>query len=200
MNSKKRRRSMTLDEAIAYHEAGHVIATWATKGLKAVGGSSIERAEDHEGATSSKWQLKGADLEVAMTPRTRLRIEDEIKTLLAGGIAQRRFNRRSVRHWHGKSDREKAIDLAEYVNHSNEQTEAFLRWMTVITEDLVTRYWQAIEDLAVELVRRRTMSGEALRQWLRDWLKKPRRATIHPPPQQTRWRTLANSSSSLGWV
>jgi hypothetical protein len=167
--SEKRRRTRIQDKAVAYHEAGHAIAAWHIKGLRAVGRISIEPDEDYAGEAVSKWLLKGADPEFNMTARTRLCIENEIMGFLAGGVAQRMFNKRSVRHYHSSSDHREAIDLASYVAGSGRGLQAFLHWLWVCAEDLAKVHWPMIEDLAEELLQRRKIAGKDLRQWLVQW-------------------------------
>lgn len=165
-----RQRPRKADRATAYHEAGHVVANWRVKGLKAVGAVSIEPEEDFHGVAISKWMLKGLHPDIEMTDRARARIEDQILTSLAGPAAQRKFKPRSVRHVHGRSDRELAIDLASYVAGSHRQLEAFLKWMWVRAEDLVETNWSTTVDLAATLLERRKLSGRQVQDWLGSWM------------------------------
>jgi hypothetical protein len=163
------RRTKSADLATAHHEAGHAVAAWQRKGLKAVRDISIEPRENYAGFSRSESLLKRRDPELDSTGATRDRLEDQIIVCLSGKVAQQRFNRHSVRDYHSRSDRQGAILLAGYVGGEGQLLEAYLRWMNLRTEAFVSWFWPAVADLAETLVDRRRMTGKELQQWFHDW-------------------------------
>ncbi len=163
------RRKRLAELATAHHEAGHAVAAWMLTGLKAVREISIEPGEGNLGFFRSESLLKGRDPEVELTGATRDRLEDQIIVSLSGRVAQKRFNRHSVRDYHSRSDRQKVIHLASYVGGEGQLLETYLRWMDLRTEGVVVRFWPVVKDLAKTLVTRRHMTGKELRQWFLDW-------------------------------
>jgi hypothetical protein len=163
------RRTKSADLATAHHEAGHAVAAWQSKGLRAVEKISIESGEGSSGSSQSKWLLKGRNPEFEMNGKIRDRVESEILVGLSGMAAQRKYNRRSARSHHDSGDREKAVGLAMYVAGEGEGLEAYLHWMNLRALGLVNRFWPVVVDLAKTLIVRRKMTGKELRQWLFDW-------------------------------
>jgi hypothetical protein len=63
--------------------------------------------------------------DVNTSDRVRLRAERQAVVLLAGMEAQRKYNPRTVRNYHGRPDYRDALDLIEYFVQSNEELEAY---------------------------------------------------------------------------
>jgi hypothetical protein len=100
----------TLLVSPAYHEAGHTIATFVQgMGIRRV---TIVPGEGSDGVTiTHPVRMKSLDCE-PISPRRATRIRNQTRCCLAGNIAQRRFNPRSVRSHHADSDRHDALDWA----------------------------------------------------------------------------------------
>jgi hypothetical protein len=94
-----------------------------------------------------------------MSDRVRLQIERDLTIALAGRAAQRRYSKKSWRHYHGKSDLAWASDLALRIGGDGEGATAFLRWIELRTDRLVAKRWRDIEHVARKLVKHKTMTG-----------------------------------------
>ena len=102
--------------ATAYHEAGHAVAALAYgKGIRRQGATIVRNAEGAAGSVYMLKHIPGDPSVDSLTGRMRLRIEEDVIVLLAGGIAQREFRASSLRSYHGRSDHEAAIDLLMYI-------------------------------------------------------------------------------------
>jgi hypothetical protein len=71
----------------------------------------------------------------------RLRGERLIRVSLAGPIAQRRFNPRSWREYHGQHDHDKALDMVCYYAQYPEHAQAYMRVLEIEARQLVDRNW-----------------------------------------------------------
>jgi hypothetical protein len=158
-------------EATAYHEAGHAIAAWRLDAR--VFRVTIEPDEDSLGATHHSNPMKKADFEGIewgfTSARAQRRAENSMLISLAGTAAQRRHNPRGVRVPHGKSDREQVYEiLSRLCGPSPEMFRAYYRLMDLQARAFVRTpvNWQAIEILANELLRVRTLSGKSLRAFI----------------------------------
>jgi hypothetical protein len=96
---------------------------------------------------------------------SRFRAEKRVMRLLAGEVAQRRYNPRSVRWRHAESDRNQSLDIlfkyspyedALDVNHHYEM----LREWTV---SLIEQHWHLVEAVAKALLEHRELSGTQVR-------------------------------------
>ena len=85
---------------------------------------------------------------------------------LAGVVAQRLFNPRTFRTLHGDSDHREVLAYVGHLMRENE-TEPFLDWMEVRTDNLLRDNWKAVEMLAEKLICRQTISGEEAHEIIR---------------------------------
>src|SRR5215471_12724136 len=124
-------------EATAYHEAGHAVVAWV-QGYKPHNATIIPD-EDSHGHVLHADPLRRIRLEWDNSDGARLRAEKAIRILLAGMTAQRKVSARSVRRWHAHGDYREAVEIAAAVSLSIEikETNAFLRWLQVQTEQIV---------------------------------------------------------------
>jgi hypothetical protein len=121
------------------------------------------------GSASSR-QCVGGDIEWDKTGKNILRVMRMVQSLLAGEIAQRRYNPRSVRHYHGQSDREKAIALLSYLTPNPEEWDIWLKLCKIRAEQMLLdpNIWRAVERLAGELVQRQTIRGKEATEIIRE--------------------------------
>lgn len=157
------RRTKAL-ESTAYHEAGHAAAVHKhqirTKVLSIVPDeTSTGRIEHHP-------YFGAIDLEYDLSPRVQRRIENMAFVCLAGPAAQRRFNRKGVRHYHGEDDRRLAIYLLERLVGSSEELEAYLNLIQIRVRNFVGNHvnWFFIDRVAQALIERRTLTGAEVRE------------------------------------
>jgi len=169
----KRRRTTVQNEALAYHEAGHVVAIWQLKGPEAVGYVTIEPDTFSERHAHDKFCPDEKEFckegESDLYGRLSFELEKEIVTLLAGEAAQRRFKPHSIRRRQGMTDWANAASLIRYVTPYESENKAYLKWLTEWAKEFVKYHWPMIEDLATELLRQPTINGRELQAWFRHW-------------------------------
>src|SRR5690242_796324 len=92
-------------QATAYHEAGHAaMALWHQIGLRRAT-IQADASTATAGLVHHEAVLRLADLKAlefgAVTPQKERRAQKLIMVSFAGPLAQRKFNPRSLRSWHG---------------------------------------------------------------------------------------------------
>jgi len=158
--------------ATAYHEAGHaVVGHVFGHRLKKI---TIvpSKSENYVGCVffGKRPSVKGIDRDPS--PKIRLAAEERILVSLAGLCAQRLFNPLTCRSLHGQEDFKEVLLYVGHLIRENE-TELFLKWMQVRTENHLRDHWKAVEVLAEELIRRREISGEEAERIIQDAPFKP---------------------------
>jgi hypothetical protein len=146
--------------ATAFHEAGHAVAC-SRCGIK-VRTATIVPARGYHGKVEHAKVLRRMNLDVDISARGDRRIKDLVVILLAGMEAQRRYNPRSVRSHHDSRDRESAVALALKANGSADSATAYLRWLSIVTRDIVESSWPQIERVAKELFARGALDAEQI--------------------------------------
>jgi len=161
------KKATRAEKSTAYHEAGHAVARYYL--FHPIRKVTIcpDKNDDSAGHCEGKGRsyLDGIDVEIS--PRKQSRMFDNIKILLAGREAQRRFNKRSKRsvlNCQAHSDWRKAVDLAIRLTTSTRGTELLLEWLRHETESFVQLRWSDIEAVAAELLDRKTLTGEEVRE------------------------------------
>lgn len=165
--SKRLTRSARL--ATAYHEAGHAVIAWK-RGLK-VKSATIVPGDGFDGRVRHSSALGRINIEFDGSDRARIRVETAIVVSLAGPEAQRRFNPRSWRAYHGETDYALVTDLALRANGSPETTQAFVDWLSLVARDVVVLSWPIIEKVAAALIERNTLSAVELEDVMRSALR-----------------------------
>jgi hypothetical protein len=153
----------------AYHEAGHAVFAWY-KGIKIKRVTIIPDA-DSAGHVHHAKVIKGRSPELDNSARNRVRMENQIMISLAGLIAQRIWNPRTCRTYQCRSDHQTAVDVAMTYCGSGKQATAFLRYLHVCVDEFLRSpgIWRRVQGLAVELLRRNTMTGEEVDTFLLDF-------------------------------
>jgi hypothetical protein len=163
------RHASNKERGIAYHEAGHAVASLVCGRVGKLRRVTIVPDPDSGNLGHvMHWSTPSFRPDVQRDTRTRLRAEAEIVVLLAGGIAERRATGRAPGCG---SDHAKAADIALAVSAGDAEATAFMRWLTRRTENLVEVCWGAIEAVATELQARKTLRGASeVRQIVTRWL------------------------------
>jgi hypothetical protein len=159
--------------ATAYHEAGHAVAAMAYgKGIRRQGATIIPNLRGAAGSVYMTMHIPGDPSVDSLTRRMRLRIEEDVMVMLAGGIAQRCFRPSSVRNHHGRSDRDAAYDLLMHTVADERELQAYWRLLIVRTENFVRLpvRWRQIEAAAKALMEKKTLTSAELRQVYTDAL------------------------------
>jgi hypothetical protein len=155
--------------SIAYHEAGHAVAAYFLHipfGKKFA--VSIIGDEESAGGVLHRNRLRKDDLilsgsagRVSEGGAERLRAEKLAMFYMAGEIAQRKHNPRSVRSWHGSTDRRFASDVMSRLFGEGDLLRASLRFLRLRTEYLIeTPYvWDCVVAVATAVLEKRILTG-----------------------------------------
>ncbi len=162
-------------KATAYHEAGHAVAAWRHR-MK-LRSATIIPASDYSGVVEHQNPLRGIRLDYDGSDRARMRAESAIIISLAGPAAQKRFNPRSWRSYHGASDFELVTDLALRLNGDGNTATAYCTWLSLVADNLVSGSWRFIEMIAQALLVRGALSGDEVRNLIMADMQK-RQGTI----------------------
>jgi ATP-dependent Zn protease len=146
----------------AYHEAGHALAS-------ELYGQVLTRVEiigdsEHSGSTES---LRFAtDPDEGVGERASLEaIENRLRCVLAGTVAEAMVSKRES--WDETSeDLEAAVRLAMKLVDDCEDVLPLLEDVRADLEKILREHWTAVERLAEELVKRKSLSGAEVRQIL----------------------------------
>ena len=158
MSTKERKRRI----AIAYHEAGHIVAQLLS-----------EYADDPESATIREQDLVFGhaehqrfpvpiDLDMLDELLLRAQIEDQIVVTLAGGAAEMHFTG-VYNNVGARRDLHQAVTLAGHVVEE-EVVENFLRYLSTRSETLVETHADAIEAVANRLLEREMLTLDEIRE------------------------------------
>jgi hypothetical protein len=150
------------DHVVAFHEAGHAEVGWRV-GLwpRSI---TIAPSGDAAGHVDHKLGIAAAELEYRSPHRLMGAVTKNIMVSLAGEIAQRRYDPRSVRRYQGRSDRLNAAHLAAAIGADGKEATALLRWLAIRTEKVVGGHWRFIELVAQALVIERTICRARFRE------------------------------------
>jgi ATP-dependent Zn protease len=143
-------------QATAYHEAGHVVAAWRS-GAKGIVATIVADGETY-GRVKHRQTLR-RDWQWTSSARNSRQIDGRIITLLAGAAAERRFRGRAT----GTSrDYRLAVDIAMSACGSDDQVNAYLRYLSICARDLVDAFWPAVEAIALALLERETLNHDEI--------------------------------------
>ncbi len=146
----------------AYHEAGHALAS-------ELYGQVLTRVEilgdrEHSGTTEAR--RFPVDPDEGGTSRASVEaIENRLRCVLAGTVAEMMVSEREG--WNESSeDLELAVRLAMKLVDDCEDVLPLLEDLRADLENVLREHWTAVESLADELVRRKSLSGAEVRQIL----------------------------------
>jgi hypothetical protein len=152
----------------AYHEAGHAVAAFHV-GVKTRAILVIAR-DGSPGRHSLGSYIAGMRAGLGRSPQAQRHAENMALVCLAGPAAQRRFSPKSMRRYHGESDRRLAIDLLSRFTNSDEELRAYRRLIEARTRRMIARpeTWRLVEGLAKRLLEKGSMTGAEVVQVLRE--------------------------------
>ncbi len=173
------------EAATAHHEAGHAVLAFREGAARQLLSVSIvpdpgngtlghvrrgksRRVRDVEPGEDGKPRYFYRDFDPAFDSArlSERRLKPMIIAAFAGVIAEKRFSGR--RHnWVG-ADRDLRIadQLVGYLVGSARQARKYSEYLWVVAEESVELHWTGINELANELLARKTMSGPATRAFL----------------------------------
>lgn len=150
------RRPDCFDRVVAYHEAGHAVASWRLgDGIGSVTIDPGRRPQDDEGYEGLFVPPRG-DRSARSGWGHRFAV-----VLMAGAAAQRLHSPRSSVPHCARIDQRLACDLAAVMCRSAEAQSAFLGWAKAEARALIKQDWHLVELLAARLLTDRTLDGEA---------------------------------------
>jgi ATP-dependent Zn protease len=119
-------RTALEEKAIAYHEAGHVVAAYLHR--VPIRYATILPSETALGHVLHQRLSHEIDLAIDVSDRARLSAERKLLSSLAGPAAEIRFRKRS-RSVYSFSDDRKALEIAVRLSSSTKAAEALLKWL-----------------------------------------------------------------------
>jgi hypothetical protein len=148
-------------ESTAYHEAGHAVAAWSL-GLK-VRKATIVSADDHLELAVHDSPLRGISSSMGVSAAAERKANKAVIIYLAGPAAQRKFRPRSWRNQHGQADYDSATALALCLNDGDvEMATAYLEWMRLWAERIITNNWRFVVAVAEKLLRENVLDRSAV--------------------------------------
>lgn len=151
--------------ASAYYEAGHaVIAMHLGLGLPETGLSVVPSDDVSEVVSIERDHSDSPG--TSLNHNKRQRIESRVMETLAGTAAQRYFRYLPTNPVHGEQDQGKALDLLFLISGSNEEREAYLMWLTVRVQDMLTMPAVCCQIIAVAdaLLERKSLTAREVRK------------------------------------
>jgi hypothetical protein len=77
--------------------------------------------------------------------------------------AQRLYDPRGVRNYHGHSDYSNAITLLGYLVESDEELKLYFRLLKIRARQYLQRFWIDVEALADALLKKKHLTGQEVR-------------------------------------
>jgi len=174
------KRSIRMEEATAYHEAGHFVAA-VHVGLTTKRVTIIPEENDSHGHILIKPPFRRSDNpEFERSDRLLLKFDRYAIYCLAGMEAQRKFRASSIRSYHGHSDYMRVLDWLEYFAESDDEAQVWIRLLLIRARNLVTRGWLNVEAIAAALMEHKTLSAAEGREVMRKDLFQRRVLRIGP--------------------
>jgi hypothetical protein len=147
--------------ALAFHAAGHAVAN-IVQGLD-LHPVSVPLDGVHNGVVVDHVRVgelrapHRLNADTFVLHRQNL-LEKKVRSYLAGRFAQRRFSPRSWRSRHDSGDQQRAMEMLLSASDGSERTAiAWMRLLSIQTEDLVDESWSAVEAVANALASRRVL-------------------------------------------
>jgi hypothetical protein len=180
---RKKFRRISREEETAYHEAGHaVVALRLNRPLTCAtivpsgDGETLGHISGRKLSPQMREQYIGGPGCGRAGRRLRDVIEAEIVVLFAGGLAEARWKGHRRRLGTGEDYRQ-AVEWADCICGSMEETAAFLGWLHVRARQLVDNPvdWFLIRRFASVLVEEKTVNGRRAREVFRQALTESHR-------------------------
>ena len=160
---------------IAHHEAGHAIAAFECH----MEAKSLSIVPDDESAGRHIHEPYFSDEDVenilygVMTAEQQFKLENNAKVCLAGPWAQKRYNPKGFRKYHGEGDRADALSFLGRVREG-ESLSLYYKLIDLDARNFVQndRIWGVICNLANALLNQPEMSGDEVHSAILESFKK----------------------------
>ena len=163
MTRAKPKRSTTLEERTAYHEAGHFVAAYVGRRSPAIRRPSIvPRGDTLEHVLPFPTPSFRPDVDPPLQ-----QVVDIIVIYLAGSAAEKRFGGR-FDHEGSAQDYSRAVSLGMHVVTADRELELFVNWLDERAAEVIDVHWWAVIGVAKELLRRKKMTGKEAREVIDD--------------------------------
>lgn len=145
----------------AYHAAGHAVAN-IVQGLD-LHPVSVPVDGLHNGIVVDHTRVAELQAPHALNVDTfslhrQNLLEKKVRTFLAGRFAQRRFNPRSWRSRHDSGDQQMAMEMLLRASGGSERAaSAWMRLLSIQSEDLIEDSWAGVEAVATALTAHRVL-------------------------------------------
>ncbi len=160
MNNKVRKQLTN----IAYHEAGHAVISYFL-GVPFKFVTIVPNVQKETAGHVETWPIpKWFKPDMEHSPKVKERIEYEIIIFCAGLIAEKHYAKR-YNYVTAGHDLSIAATLSMYINGNEKSTNAYIKWLMIRTEDMVTFgfRWKAIETVANELLKKQTLTSNEVK-------------------------------------
>jgi ATP-dependent Zn protease len=148
----------------AYHEAGHAFVAWR-QGLKVTRATIRVRGEylgsvSHSGRFTAKQveSIKLGDI----TPQIREKCEKRLRVLLAGWLAEHRYDRTAANEGFAGCDYGKALDYMLMMTGSQRETDLYFALLRYQTKTMLRIGWPQVKAIAEALLEGETLSGKEI--------------------------------------
>jgi len=157
---------------IAHHEAGHVVAKFAQN--HTVESATIVPGDGYGGRVHIKNKLYGLDLSLTSSFISRMIMEEEVISDLAGYIAEKRFDEKETSIENAKYDLNAATEYVMRLVSSTKQFDAYFDYLWAVAEDMTEMHWDKVKIIAEALLEKKTLKKAALEKlFYGDRLKLP---------------------------
>ena len=165
MKSKTTKKITRSLKSTAYHEAGHAVLKFEFD-LK-IEKVTIVRDGDCLGSVKGKRAVTSRQVDKDNFGMARLKAEKDVMVMLAGGIAQKKFDPKTYKRDHCRSDFQSAWEMLSFFSRSEKETVAYREYLKLRTENFIVcrpYRWKMIQAVAEELLLRQTLTGQQVKE------------------------------------
>jgi hypothetical protein len=152
------------NQAMAYREAGYIVACWSL-------GFRVKRATISLHGKPSEFLtwLRAARFSSnsGLSRRSIVRYHDRIVCALAGLQAQRHVTPKGIRSRDANGDEAIAAELLLRLHGEERERNCAFKYLEARARNLVNHHWRMVEDLAIALLERQSLTGKEVGDVLR---------------------------------
>ena len=154
-------------EKVAYHEAGHAVAAFLMR--RSFSYVTIKPDESSFGHIFYQKFRDSFNPDYVEDYKIRRPLEKAIITGLAGHVAEKIYSKQE-NYETSENDFHVAVDLASYLCGSNEEIEAYIKWLYIRTKNMLEHpnNWCKVKAFAEELLDHRRIGYVKARKIMKD--------------------------------